>query len=210
MNLPSLDLQLVYGPLAWGLVLAACGVAVLTRKRPFPARLAVAWVVIAFAACAWPGPRSPAYWLALVFQFPSAALVAFCAITIHANATGRAGLRALPAGLAMALAGGGALLYLDSAGWLNLGLYAHGFGTPAALAGLLIGVATVVSIARGRQRMPAFAILLAVTLFALARLPTGNLWDALIDPLLWLWAIFSLLARAAARRPAGAPSPQPS
>lgn len=49
---------------------------------------------------------------------------------------------------------------------------------------------------RGRNRAQAGAALAAVLLFSLARLPTGNLWDALLDPLLWGWALATLGAAA--------------
>jgi hypothetical protein len=207
MNLPWLGLQAVWAHFAWGMVLAACGVAVLARRRPFPSALGTVCLVLALAICALPGAASPSYWLGLAFQFPSALLVACCAMTIWTNAQGNArGHRVLPAGLAAALVGIGLLLYLDSAGWLAWGLYARGFGPEAAIAGLLVGLAAVLAVARGRHRGAAFAVLLCVALFALLRLPTGNVWDALLDPLLWLWALFSLLARALASRSAANPA----
>lgn len=200
MNLPGLTLQILYTHLAWGVVLAACGVGLLRGRRP----LAIGWAVLAFAACAWPGTASPAYWLGLAFHYPSGLLVALCALTMWLNLVrGQAG-RVLPAGLAAGLFGAGLLLYLDSSGWLSLGLYARGFGHGAALAGLLIGAVAVLCVARGRHPGAAWAVLLALLLFAVCRLPSGNLWDALLDPLLWLWALFSLLARTMVRRSASA------
>ncbi|MEO8152672.1 MAG: hypothetical protein ABI605_06340 [Rhizobacter sp.] len=196
MNLPSLDLQALYAHFAWGMVLAACGVGLLAWRRPLPARLATAWLVLAFVACALPGSVSPSYWLGLAFQLPSGLMVACCAMTVWMNARGVDGYRVLPLGLATGLALSGLLLYADSAGWLYLGLYARGFGPEAALAGLLAGAAALFAIAAGKQRGAGFAVLLSLTLFALLRLPTGNVWDALLDPWLWLWAVFSLLARA--------------
>jgi hypothetical protein len=200
VNLPWLSLQVMWAHAAWGMVLAACGVGLLSRRRPFPGRLAVGWLVLAFVLCAVPGPLSPAYWLGLSFQAPSALLVACCAMTIWAHAQGASGHRVLPAGLAAALVVGGAMLYADSVGWLPLGLYARGFGLEAAVAGLLLGVLTVAAVGLGWQRGAALAVLLALTLFAVLRLPSGNLWDALLDPLLWLWALSSLLARWRASR----------
>jgi hypothetical protein len=32
------------------------------------------------------------------------------------------------------------------------------------------------------------------------RLPTGNLWDALLDPMLWIWAVLSLAIEAWRKR----------
>jgi len=200
MNLPSLGLQVVYSHVAWGMVLAACGVGLLSWKRPFPTKLAAAWLLLAWVLCALPGAASPAYWLSLVFSHPSGLLVACCTLTVWMNASREGGYRVLPPGLALVLVGAGAVLYLDSWGWLSFGLYTHGFGPAAALAGVLVGAAAVVAVARGPHRAIATAALLAWLLFALLRLPTGNAWDALLDPMLWLWDLFSLLARARSHR----------
>lgn len=200
MNLPWLGLQVIWAHFAWGMVLAACGVGLLSRRRPFPAPLAVGWLVLAFVLCAWPGPVSPAYWLGLAFQAPSPLLVACCAMTIWVNAQGATGYRVLPFGPAALLVAVGALLYADTVGWLTLGLYARGYGPEAALAGLLLGALAVLAVVVGRHRGIALAVVLSLTLFALCRLPTGNVWDAMLDPLLWFWALFSLLARWRASR----------
>ena len=37
------------------------------------------------------------------------------------------------------------------------------------------------------------AVLLALLGFSATRLPTGNFWDAMLDPWLWLWSIGRLL-----------------
>ena len=60
---------------------------------------------------------------------------------------------------------------------------------------LLLAVLCSVAIVRGRARAQSVAVLGALLLFAGPRLPTGNLWDTLLDPLLWCWALASL-ARA--------------
>lgn len=206
MNLPGLGLQAVYTHFAWGMVLAAWGVELLSWRRPYPATLAAGWVVLAFVACALPGALSPSYWLGLAFSFPSGLLVACCAMVVWTRTQAATVHRVLPAGLAAGLLALGLLLYLDSSGWLELGLYARGFGPGAVLAGLLIGLAAVLAVAMGPHRGAAFAVLLSLLLFSLLRLPSGNLWDALLDPLLWLWALFSLLSRAVARR-SSAPAP---
>ncbi|MBC7957350.1 MAG: hypothetical protein H7Y33_15940 [Cytophagales bacterium] len=202
MNLPWIGLQAVWAHFAWGVVLAACGVGVLARKKPLSpgaTRLAVAWVVLAFVACALPGAASPAYWLGLAFHFPSGLLVVCCAITVW-NAQGVDVYRVMPAGLAALLVAAGLVLYLDSAGWFSLGLYARGFGHEAALVGLLAGLLAVLAVVFGARPGAAFALLLSLMLFAVLRLPSGNVWDAVLDPLLWLWALFSLLARWRAGR----------
>jgi hypothetical protein len=203
VNLPLLGLQAVWAHVAWGMVLAACGVGVLARTKPPSPRatkLAVAWVVLAFVACALPGAASPAYWLGLALHLPSGLLVMCCAITVWTTGKAAGTNRVLPAWLAGLLVAAGLLLYLDSAGWFSLGLYTRGFGHEAALGGLLAGLLAALSLVFGAQRGAAFAVILSVMLFALLRLPTGNVWDALLDPLLWLWALFSLLARWRASR----------
>ncbi len=197
MSLPSLGLQVLYVHFAWSMVLAACGVGLIALRRPFATRWATAWVLLAFAACALPGPASPSYWLGLAFHFPSALLVACCAMSIWTKGRQAEAERVLPVGLALMLLLAGAMLYLDSTGWLSLGLYARGFGPGAALAGLLLGMVTVLFVAQGRHQGVAWAVVLALMVFALCRLPTGNIFDALLDPLLWLWALFSLLTRVA-------------
>lgn len=195
MSLPWLGLQVMWAHFAWGMVVAACGVGLLSRRRPFPVALAVGWLVLAFVWCAVPGPVSPAYWLGLSFQAPSGLLVACCAMTIWVNAQGATGYRVLPTGLSSALVLVGAVLYADSVGWLHLGLYAQGFGRGAAITGLLLGALAVLAMALGRHRGMAVAVLLSLMLFAVFRLPSGNLWDALLDPWLCLWALCSLVAR---------------
>ena len=130
----------------------------------------------------------------------AASRVACCAMTIWVNAQGATGYRVLPTGLAAALVVVGAVLYADSVGWLHLGLYAQGYGREAAIAGLLLGAVAVLAVALGRHRGVALAVLLSLMLFAVFRLPSGNLWDALLDPWLWLWALCSLVARWRASR----------
>ena len=203
MNLPWLDWQAVYAHAAWGVVMAACGVGVLSWRTPFPQRFAIGWVVLSLVVCALPGGASPAHWLTLAFHLPSLLLVSCCVMTMSANARCVACYRVLPTGLALGLVIAGTVLYVDTVGWFGMGLYVRGFGPEAAFAGLLVGAAAVFAIATNQSRSASFAVLLALMAFALCRLPTGNVWDAVLDPLLWVWAIFSLVARAKARRSAG-------
>jgi len=156
--------------------------------------------------CALPGAASPAYWLALAFNLPSLLLVACCGMTMLANARCVTCYRVLPTGLALGLVIVGTVLYVDTVGWFGMGLYVRGFGPEAAFAGLMVGAAAVLTIATDQSRSASFAVLLALMVFALCRLPTGNVWDAVLDPLLWLWAIFSLAARLRARRSSGTPA----
>ncbi len=200
MDLPWLGVQTAYATLAWAIVLAAAMLAVWAWRRRVRPAIAMVVMVMSVLACALPGSASPDYWLMLAFNLPSPLLVFLCAMTLPANARNLDGHRVMPTGLAAGLALTGALLYSDSVGWIHLGLYVRGFGGEAAFAGLVVGAAAVLAIATGLARGTAFAVLGALALFALWRLPSGNVWDALLDPLLWLWSVFSLVARARERR----------
>ena len=242
MSLPDLALQIVYGRLAWALVAAAMLLAILPVLKPAllstwlsklspkqsPAVFAlrprrsmanaafVPGVVIATVVLmALPDAASPAYWLTLVFQYPSALLVGFSLVSLHARWQGRPVRLVMPAGLAVPLVVAGLVLYLDAFGVLALGLYSGGFGAVAApLAACSVAIACAVAIVRGRAVAGATALLVAVLLFSVLRLPSGNLWDALLDPLLWSWALGSMVVamfrqRAARRAELVAPLAEP-
>ncbi|HEY1044633.1 MAG TPA: hypothetical protein VGE60_12295 [Telluria sp.] len=191
MHLPELEWQLLYGRLAWAVVLAAVVAALLPAawrsRTPAAGLLAVCAALIAL-----PQEYSPAYWLVLAFQAPSAVLAGCCLLSLM---PGKPGNAALPHALAVPVALTGAALYLDALGWLSLGLYYAGFGPYGApVVAVAAAFASVFMIVRGRARAHALVVLGAVALYSIWRLPTGNLWDALIDPLLWGWAVVSLAA----------------
>lgn len=200
MTLPPLGLQILYAHLAWAMVLGAAGVGVLWRIRPFSTRAAAVWLLFSFVVCLLPGQASAAYWLGLAMQMPSAFLLSLCVLAVWNRGQARPEDRILPTGLAIGLVLAGAVLYADSWGWIHVGLYVRGFGPEAARAGLLIGLAAVVAVAGGLPRRASLAATASLVLYAVWRLPTGNIWDALLDPLLWGWAIFSLVARWRTRR----------
>ena len=229
MSLPDLMWQMAYGRLAWAIVIAA----LLCSWWPAAWRLArpkaVALLLAGAALQALPGAASPAYWLGLAFQWPSAAMTGFCVLRLVQ--AWRGARDAVPASLqrarqgswqhdaqqrttltpaiAAAIALAGAVLYLDGMGVLAIGLYYWGFGPTAAPAlALLLALACAAAAIAGRARAQALALLFALTLFSVLRLPTGNLWDALLDPVLWGWAMVSLGLHAWRRRPhAGAVHP---
>ena len=88
-------------------------------------------------------------------------------------------------------------MYLDTFGVLALGLYYGGFNPVAApLLACAAAIGFAVNVWRGHAAGPSAAMLIAVLLFSLLRLPTGNLWDALFDPLLWSWALGSSIVAA--------------
>lgn len=200
MHLPELSLQIAYGRIGWAIVAATLAAAlvgaVLRTSRP-SRRLLACLLGGSLVAMLLPGTMSPAYWLGLAFQYPSGVLVGCCALRLAERWHGIRRSRAMPHALAGVLAVTGTLLYLDTVGWLARGFYYAGFGPVLmpALA-LLAAAACALAIVRGHARGPASALLFAVALFSLLRLPSGNLWDALLDPLLWGWAMSTLLVAA--------------
>ncbi|NGZ85289.1 hypothetical protein [Duganella aceris] len=206
MSLPDLALQIIYGRLAWALVAAAVLLALLPvalpKLIPAPRRRTIALTVAAMAALmALPGAASPAYSLILVFQYPSGLLLGCCMVSLWTRWQGKPVRFALRPGLALALTLAGLVLYLDAFGVLALGWYYGGFSAVGApLLACAVAAACAVAIVRGRAAGSAGALLIAVMLFSLLRLPTGNLWDALLDPLLWAWAAGSAIAAFARRQ----------
>ena len=205
-------MQAVYARLAWGVVCAALVVCVMGRTEARPGRWALA-VLPTMGAMWLPGPASPAHWLGLAFQSPSGLLAALCATGLirrfRPDATGTSAL--FPPELALTLVGVGVLLYADAVGWLMIGLYAAGF-TPvvAPVAGLALGLLGTAWVLAGLNRGTGLALLAAAALFAFLRLPTGNVFDTMIDPFLWGWALWVVLVRLRAARRAGPGASAPS
>jgi len=221
MNLPDLALQIVYGRLAWALVAAALLLSLLSLvfNQDLSRRTVAATVAALVALMLLPGEASPAYWLALGFQYPSGLLVGCSVVALYGRWQRRPVRFMLHPGLALPLAAIGLVLYLDAFGVLALGLYYGGFGARAApLLACAAAAACALAIMRGQAVGTAAALLTGVLLFSLLRLPSGNLWDALLDPLLWAWAVvsvaFAAVRQAAARRtrpllPQAAPASAP-
>jgi hypothetical protein len=194
MHLPDLGLQFIYGRLAWGIVLAALIVALWPRRFAL-SRAAVAALTLGLIALqALPGTASATYHLALAFNMPSGLLAGLCLARLYGA---RAQVAVMPPRLAMLIAAGGAVLYLDAMGLLSVGIYYWGFGPHAApVAAVLLTMGAALALALGKARPQAFALLLAMMGFAILRLPTGNIWDALLDPLLWGWALCAVIGNA--------------
>ena len=190
MTLPEPAHQFIYSRLAWSLVAAAAAVAAAARHGVL-GRRALAGLGMAAALPQWlPGAWSPAYWLGLAFQLPSAFTVALCALALGRQWLGRPSAPVLAPPIAAVLAAAGAWLYLDAAGWLAGGIYYLGFGPLSApLAALLLASACALAVASGAAVQAAAALFAALAAFMLVRLPTGNLWDAILDPFLWVWAV---------------------
>jgi hypothetical protein len=214
MTLPDLALQTFYGKVAWVLVLVALLQTLATRLVPgFAQRHMRAVMAGTVVLAALPAEWSPAWWLTLAFQYPSGLLAGCALVAFEAQRKGQAPALLLPPAMAMPLALLGVILYLDTFGVLSLGLYYGGFGAVGApLLGCCAIAACAFAILRGHAVQPALALLTGLLLYALLRLPTGNLWDALLDPLLWAWAVASAIVagvRRAAPAGAGVPVAEP-
>jgi hypothetical protein len=188
--------------IAWAVVLACLG-AMLFRRQSRTVRLAVVTALALWALV--PGEVSPSFWLALAFQSPSLVGCLLCGYALAGLLTG-AGLRArwpsapaqaaLMQGCAWAGVVLGYLLLLDTLALLPFQLYAWGFGPLALACALVVSCLPWVAGMRGPLSWTAP---LALLVFALTRLPSGNLWDALLDPITWLALHVVLLAKARER-----------
>jgi hypothetical protein len=184
--------------LGWALVLALLGAGLTCRMKLSVRRF------IALALALWtlvPGPVSPGYWLGLAFHMPSLTAMLLCAWGLQRLLFARGdGCAGVPSSLVQAprpawpwltlpvLLGYALLLDTFAVLPISLPLYVWGF-SPALLIGLVV-LALLPWVVRGGLAAGGVAanwiVPSALLLFAATRLPTGNLWDALMDPWLWL------------------------
>jgi len=209
--LPDAWLVRMYLPLGWAVVLAAMGLVLLARLS-FKARCALAGGLVVWALV--PGPLSPTYWLGLAFQAPSVASVLLGGWLVWRGLFSRAGAAkpevpasvrwwlVLPAVLL------GYALLLDTLALLPWHMVGWGF-SGALLLALMAWTLMPWLLGGGHQdgaKAPLWIAPGALLLFAATRLPSGNVWDALMDPLLWLLLQGVLLRhlrrRYRSRRPA--------
>ena len=205
--LPSAQSLVWARHVVWAVVMAAIGVGLSSRMVRIP-RLSryLPWLL---ALWAWvPGPWGASYWLGLAFQIPSlsAAFLALSVLLFEPAQPTLAPRGPSPQAIFWGVAWTwlavvtGLLLLLDTFAVFDFSVYQWGF-TPLALA-LALALALLPWIVSGAQglRQPAVGSLLAaLILFLLTRWPSGNLWDAVLDPWLWLVALVHLL-RAPWRR----------
>nr|WP_304751541.1 hypothetical protein [Rhodoferax sp.] len=199
--LPSATAMRVALHLLWAIVLGS-GALLIAGKLARPYRLGLSFLVIAWTLM--PGAMSPAYWLGLAFQTPSLMSGAICLVWFLRQARQAPGTGVSMAGprvdalgmLAWVGVGLGWVLLMDTLAWLPVSIYAWGFST-AAFSSVLVSAMLlwVLFGATGTNRkasqLVAFVLPpLVLMLFLLTRLPTGNVWDALLDP--WLWVALQL------------------
>lgn len=176
-------------PLFWAIVLAFA-VPYFTKSLAKPRGKWLALIVALWALV--PGLWSPTYWLGLAFQLPSLMTVGLClvALILHRHGSTRQHFaQATPPvqWLGILL---GWLLLLDTFLILPFPLYRWGY-SPAMLTLLSIIAAVLWALGREGARRGAAMVLAMLALFVLTRLPSGNVFDAVIDPWLWFGLQFS-------------------
>lgn len=170
-------------------------------KLPLHARRIFSIVV--GSVCVFAGSAFPMYWLGLAFQAPSISAVLLLGMVYIAamKAPGKLAVGHDASGINIrvlsVLVLPGYLLLLDTFAVLPWQIYAWGFSPLALLCLLTLSLLPgVLHGARKPMSAPeAWVAPIALLFFAVTRLPTGNVWDALIDP--WLWFFLNgMLLRA--------------
>lgn len=207
---PALGLQTMALHVGWALVLGAISAFSL---RPFPKKLRISVVAFVMLICMTNAEWSPSWWLGLAFQTPSLTMQGIALLYLlrmwrmrevpPADTLGTAAYARLPNGLLLIASVIGWLYALDTFAAFDVQLYAIGFTPYAVLASLLFAAMLKLLAQRSgnaihmqRHHDLAMIILGAMAIHVLTRLPTGNAWDALMDPWLWLSAQALLLSRA--------------
>lgn len=196
--LPDLVVMQLWLHVGWALVLAGGSAAVLAMLSvPLLLRRVIALVLGLWVLM--PGNLSAAYWLGLAFQAPSVlgalacayvGWAALCPTVARAAETATRPLR-WEAGLVVCGVLLGWALLLDTFAQLPSALYPLGFGQPVLLALLVVAVLPLLQVGAVR-RVSAWLAPVALALFVLLRLPTGNAFDAVLDP--WLWVALHAVA----------------
>lgn len=185
----------LYLDLAWGLVLAALALPALARWAPRHERLKLWLPPVLLLWCLLPGVWSPAYWLGLALRAPSG-LLALLSVWIlwrhyRPQASGATPLQALRV-WGWPLVALGWVLLLDTFALAPFSIYALGYA-PWML-GALVFAGLLPGLLREQRAMPTLWIGVLLLHFLL-RLPTGNAWDAVLDPALWIWLQVDALRR---------------
>jgi hypothetical protein len=206
-RLPDLDVLRWGRRLSWGLVLAGLGLLLLRRcwlRSPRWAQLG--WVGLMLVIVCLPGQWTPSFWLGLAFQSPSVmttALLVWVSLLllwpdvfhrpdpVQVQALWRLNLGAVVLGW---------VLLLDTFALWPMSLYSFGFSPAAVLVLALCAVVPwVMGQAQQTWRVPMLMLGGVLMVHVVLRLPTGNVWDAFLDPWLWVTLQVAWLARGLRR-----------
>ncbi len=200
---PALSLATMDRHLGWALVLTAATMFLLRGAPRFVRSGAgVAVFIMTIAPVSW----SISHWLGLAYQTPSLmtqGLVLIYLLRSFALPAGPQGnLSKWPSCMLLTVTLLGWVLVLDTFAVWPLSLYALGYSDEVAIFGLILAVVFWMTSMRGAgsadsryARHIALLLLGTIALYAFTRLPSGNAWDAMLDPWLWLVAQTVLLVR---------------
>ena len=204
---PSLTMASMDRHLGWALTLTAVTLFILQRA-PQVVRFGVgaALFLIALVPATW----SVSHWLGLAYQTPSLvaqglALIYLVRIFLvrgvglheQVSTDDKWPISILLVGSVM-----GWILVLDTFAIFPISLYAFGYSKEVAVLGLvlassfwLISMRRLDSHGCRRARDLATVLALAIAIHTFTRLPSGNAWDAMLDPWLWIVVQGALLVR---------------
>lgn len=180
--------------MGWAIVLGS-GAKLLAGRFVPRYQSALVWLLLLWTLL--PGAASPAFWLGLAFQSPSATMVFLCLGWLLRQRSRMSGngpsftaadtptLKRLlmPAVLL------GWVLLLDTLALLPVSVYAWGFAVSSVAVAMVLAALFWLQQGTRTSLLP----LAVLVFFVLTRMPSGNLWDALLDPLLWLTLQFGWL-----------------
>lgn len=202
--LPSLVWTQWLAQISWALVVIWAGTGLARNCRPL-VRRSLGWILLVWMLL--PGPWSPAYWLGLTFRLPSLTTDVWVALALLRSlgppswAAGWKPMLAQAFWRWIALGGVvlGYLLLLDTLALIPWQMYRWGFGTLALAILFFLSLLPLLPWALQRtastgagpraghlQRVQLAIFPVVLLIYVLTRLPVGNVWDALLDPCLWI------------------------
>jgi hypothetical protein len=181
--LPAAETLPIWVALSWGLVVSAC--ILNAAKNTIHQRCIglVAFVVVIFPALKLSG------YLALAFQTPCLLFVMWALLRWKDAILKQDRIsESLPVILPVLVILLGWGLVFDTLNFwppfLNFNLYAWGFEAGALWMVIFVAVLVLIFFEVSPQRILFF--LLTLAFFSIVRLPTGNIWDAVLDPFIWI------------------------
>jgi hypothetical protein len=215
--IPSLSLAIVDRHLGWALTLSALTLFFLkAAPRLLRYSLGLGVFLLSIAPTSW----SISHWLGLAYQTPSLVFQILSLLYLlrlsKGSTAGQNGTTLVyrwPTAVLLLACLTGWALALDTFAKLSIQLYALGYSKDLSVGLLLVAMLIWIfgkfhpSAQSGRRFAElAVILLIAILIHTLTRLPSGNLWDAVLDPWLWLVAQGALIGRVAtgARRMRGA------